>query len=731
MSADLTFAVELQRAGRYADAARLYHDVLRREPDHPDALHLFGVMHYQCGHSDRAVEMVGLAVTLRPRAAAFHANLSEILRSLGRNDEAAESAREAIRLDPDYAEAANNLGLALQALGRYEEGADAFRTALRLRPDFALARNNLGTVLNALERADEAFDAFQHAVELDPTLALARANLGQMLIDRGRTEEGLEHCLEAVRLQPSLAAAHNSLGNAYRAGERWPEARVAYAEALRLTPEIAAATVHSNLGVALHEQGDDERAFSCLRRATELAPDDPVVWRNLASVHADREDYQAAIPCCEKVVALAPTRASDQNNLGWALQQEGRLEEAADRYRRALEIDPNHVDALLNRGNLHEEVGEMAEAEACYRRVLDTACAPAALARLATLLRGRLPEGERAAIRARLLDADLGEDPRISLLFGLAHVSDAHGDCREAADALKQANALSMARRIRRHREYDPAEHVQFVDRLIAGFSREFVDRLAGAGDPSRQPVFVLGMPRSGTTLVEQVLASHPQIHGAGELRRARQSFEEIPRIVGRAEGFFECLDSLDADGVRAIAARHLAELRRIAGDAADGPAPERIVDKMPDNYLYLGLLAVLFPRATFIHVRRDPRDVALSCWMTSFRTIRWANDVDHIAARFGEHRRLMDHWRAVLPMALHQVVYEELVDDFECEAKRLIGACGLPWDPACLEFHATERPVRTASVTQVRQPLYRRSLGRWRRYETELNDLFSKLTID
>ena len=233
--------------------------------------------------------------------------------------------------------------------------------------------------------------------------------------------------------------------------------------------------------------------------------------------------------------------------------------------------------------------------------------------------------------------------------------------------------------------------------------------------------MFVFGLPRSGTTLIEQVLASHSRVHGAGELRLARRSFEAIPACwaapVRRATA------SLTSIGprVRRLAEQHLDRLAAI-----DGGRSERIVDKMPDNYLYLGLLAVLFPRAVFIHCRRDLRDVAVSCWMTDFRSIRWANDPDHIAARFQQYRRLMDHWQEVLPVPIHQVDYEETVTDLESVARRLMAACGLDWEPACLEFHRTERPVRTASVTQVRQPVYQRSVARWKNYEAALADLFA-----
>jgi hypothetical protein len=188
---------------------------------------------------------------------------------------------------------------------------------------------------------------------------------------------------------------------------------------------------------------------------------------------------------------------------------------------------------------------------------------------------------------------------------------------------------------------------------------------------------------------------------------------------------------ALDAAAVQKLAETYRDGVREVLArpEAADkGPGAARVVDKMPDNYLHLGLIALLFPRATVIHVRRDPRDVALSCWMTSFRVIPWADDVDHLARRCREHQRIMEHWRRVLPRPIHEVQYEELVANFEPEARRLVAACGLEWEPACLQFHQTSRPVRTASVTQVRQPLYRKSAGRWRAYETHLASLFQKL---
>ena len=236
--------------------------------------------------------------------------------------------------------------------------------------------------------------------------------------------------------------------------------------------------------------------------------------------------------------------------------------------------------------------------------------------------------------------------------------------------------------------------------------------------------MFVFGLPRSGTTLIEQVLASHSRIHGAGELRIVRRSFESIPAVLGRSGPPRDSIAHLDRATVRLLVEQHLGRLAAI-----DGGRCERIVDKMPDNYLYLGLLAVLFPRAVFIHCRRDLRDVAVSCWMTDFRTIRWANHLDHIATRFHQYHRLMDHAQDVLPVPIHHVDYEETVTDLESVARRLMAICGVDWEPACLEFYRTERPVRTASVSQVRQPVYQRSVARWKNYEVALAELLATVS--
>jgi tetratricopeptide (TPR) repeat protein len=717
----LRTAIELHRSGRLEEAASLYRSVLASQPQNAEALQWFGVLHYQIGDQDRAVDLIGRAVALQPDAYLYHGNLAEAYRAAGDHERAAESCRAALRLWPDYPEALCNLGSALSALGRHDEAIESLRRAVELRPGFVVARNNLGIALRERGQSDEALEHFRRAVELDPTYAPARTNLGQMLLSRGQAEEALIHCEEAVRLEPDSAELHDNLGNVLRVLDRLDEAWNSCYRALQLNTELALANAH--IGLILERRGHLAEAVPWLKRAVERDPDRVDLWRWLAELHDERDDPTASIPCWERVLALDPDRPAVHLSLGRALQDEGRLEEARSHYLAAIELEPQSGVALLNLGWIHELLGEMDRAEAQFRAALERQPKlPAPHARLATLLRGKLPDADLAALEARLADEELAPAMRARLLFGLAHVLDARGDYGRAAECLAQANAMTLELARERH-EYSPAEHERYVDGLVRVLDRSLFARMAGAGLDTRLPVFVFGLPRSGTTLIEQVLASHSAIHGAGELRLARRSFDEIPAVMGQTVAPWDCVPLMDPAAVRRLAEQHLERLVAMAG----GPSP-RIVDKMPENYLYLGLLWVLFPRATFIHCRRDLRDVAVSCWMTDFSSIRWANDFGHIASRFRQYRRIMDHWRAVLPLAVVEVDYEDTVNDLEGVARKLIAGCGLEWESACLEFHRTERPVRTASVTQVRQPVYRRSVARWRNYEPALAELFAAL---
>ena len=493
-------------------------------------------------------------------------------------------------------------------------------------------------------------------------------------------------------------------------------------ESFEVARQLAAA--HANQGLLLLQQSRVEEALRLLVRAVGLDPDRPVYWQHLAEVYGGLEQYHAAIQCWKRVLALtSEDRASLHLALGQALEEANRLDEAAEHYQIAATLEPASAAARVHLGVLDQARGKFAQAEASYRAAiqLEPAYDPAH-ARLAMLLSGALPAADLEALTERLSEQGTDTERRVGLLFAMAQVLDARGEYPRAARYFREANALNLTL-ARGHRRFRPAEQERSVDDLIRAFNPEFFARIAGAGLDTRQLVFIIGLPRSGTTLLEQVLASHPRVHGAGELLLGRRVYESLPHMLQSSASTEECVALLQPATIRRLAHSYSLRLRALTGVCAD-----RVVDKKPENYFYLGLLAAMFPGATIIHCRRTLRDVALSCWMAHFRSVVWASDPGHIAVNFRSYLRIMDHWRAVLPATIHEVDYEETVSDLEAVARRLLAVLGLDWDPGCLDFHRSIRPVRTASNIQVRQPLHRRSIARWKHYEHELADLFAAL---
>jgi tetratricopeptide (TPR) repeat protein len=537
-------------------------------------------------------------------------------------------------------------------------------------------------------RLQAAENIYRQILEVEPRQADALHLLGLVAHQLGKHEAAAAWIERAIGIKADEAAFHNSLGAAYRGSHRLPEAVACYRRALELKPEFAAA--YSNLGNALRDQGNLDEAVVCYHRALALKPD-------FANAH---------------------------NNLGVAFKEQGKLHEAVASYRRGLALKPSAAETHTNLGVALEQLGDLqGAADSFYEALRYNSRFALAHYKLAELMGAKLPEKELAAQRELLRDADLTDAQRSNLHFGLALALDARGEYVEAAEHLKRGNALQLSESRRLGQTYDPIAHESFISQMIKVCGPDFFERLRDSGSASRLPVFIFGLPRSGTTLIEQILASHSRVYGAGELRLGYQSFNANPSVLGRSDPPVDCIADLDPAGLNRLAAQHEERLQALT----DGQA-ERVVDKMPDNYLYLGLLAAMFPQAVFIHCRRDLRDVATSCWMAHFQELRWTNDQEHIACRIHEYQRLMEHWRRVLPVPLLEVDYEETVADLEGVARKLVTWCGLPWEPTCLAFHQTKRPVRTASAVQVRHPVFKTSVGRWAHYQHALASLFARL---
>jgi hypothetical protein len=310
--------------------------------------------------------------------------------------------------------------------------------------------------------------------------------------------------------------------------------------------------------------------------------------------------------------------------------------------------------------------------------------------------------------------------------FALGKVYADIGDHGRAFQRLLAGNAAKRAAIA-----YDEQAALAQFDRVETVFTRELIAAKTGGGDPTRMPIFVLGMPRSGTTLIEQILASHPMVHGAGELSVLNQVVNTVSATDGAGFPYPDYVRALDASGLQRLGAQYLAgvdELARKHG-AADF---ERVTDKMPSNYYFAGLIHLALPNAKIIHSVRNPLDTCISCFSKLFSAEQnHTYDLGELGRYYRRYQQLMTHWHEVLPAdSMLDIRYEDVVADLEGEARRIIAYCGLPWDERCLAFHKTNRPVRTASATQVRQPIYNSAVNRWRAYEKEIGPLLAGLGL-
>lgn len=701
--------------GELDPAARMFRSIPPAAPEYADAILGLAVIGYQKGLFAEAAAQFSKLVALRPGEAAHHSNLGECLRESGRLDEALVQLELGLVLDPDQPDAYNSLGLIHHAQRRLAQAEEALRHALRLRPAFPMAMINLGMVLQERRRLKEAAELFRGALALDPDNPMGHSNLGQILVEIGGIDdldEAERCCLKSIARSPGKPHPINNLGNVYRAMGLFDEALECYRKAMALAPGLAMPL--NNMGQALQGRARYDEAAAFYLEALAKEPGTARFHANYASLLNDQDRHDSALDRYRFALAIDPQHAESYCGIGQVYLELQKPDEAEAAFRKALEIDPELTAPRLGLASLYSELGDFDRADAEAALVLQSR--PKAVEvyyQRASHRKGKVSDAELETMTSLLSEKYLGEAARSQLHFALGTVYDKRKDHETAARHFESANANQATAKLKRGESYDPGSFSEWAGKIIDAFSPQLFNRLAGQGHPSRVPIFVLGLPRSGTTLTEQILASHPSVHGAGELVYLNQAFQDLPRTVGMAAADpFAALDTLGGSGVRASAEAYLRQVRE------KDPGASRVVDKMPDNVNLLGWIHLLFPGARVIHCRRDLRDIALSCWQTCFGEIRWANDWVHIARRFHEYLRLVEHWKGVAGLEWLDFPYESVIADTETHARRLIDHVGLDWDPNCLNFHETRRLVRTASLSQVREPIYRSSLAKWRRYE-------------
>jgi tetratricopeptide (TPR) repeat protein len=623
---------------------------------------------------------------------------------------------EAVARNPKDVNMTALLGAILFKMRRGKDSEAALREAIRLAPSFAKPHEDLGMLLVHQRRPQEAVEILQKATRLDPKVDNSWLNLGKALAMLGRGKEADEAFEKSFDLNPerkmlALAAEHHKEG-------RMAEAERLYREVLSSNPDNVDALRF--MGMIAYGAGKLEEAAHIFQRVVDQAPDFVAALIDLGRTLKDLSRFEDAINCFKNVVRLEPENAKGHYLLAGTLSPAALNYEAIESFQRALELRPDHAGAWLGLGHALKTVGRQEEAIDAYRECIrlkpDSGPTYWSLANLKTY---KLSDDDIEIMVEKLEQGGLSDESEVNFLFALAKAHEDRGDYEAAWKYYEQGNTTRRALE-----SYDPVRTETLIDSIIEVFDQPLLEANTGLGNPDPAPIFIIGLPRSGSTLLEQILASHSQVEGTSELPYIGQVSSSLNRNPRDGVNYPEAVRELGAEHFQALGQDYLqkAQMHRTEGAAF-------FIDKMPNNYPSVGFMHLILPNAKIIDARRYPLDSCLSCYRQLFgRGQSFTYDLTDIGEYFLQYQRAMDHWHEVMPGRVLTIQYEEVVTDFENQVRRLLEYCGLPFEEACLRYYETERPVRTASSEQVRQPVYSKSVHFWRNHESQLGELIEVL---
>lgn len=676
-------AVQLYGQGKFAQAERVCRQIIEARPADADAHNILGVSLQALGKGEESLAELHTAVKLAPHAPNLRANLGEVLRQNGKIDEAAKELEKAVELDPQNAQALNNLGIIHYDRRKFKDAAEFYRKALEARPNMAEALNNLGNALRVTGDLEGAISAYQDALTYREIYPEAYNNLGTLLQQDNRQQEA-EHALrKAIAQNPRYIEAYNNLATLLAAQKKELDALRILGDALKFAPKnVQTLLITAKIQMRRNNHVAAEQAA---RLALQEQPANAEALTILGQVLHETDRYDEAIDVLERALKSNPKSPEALNFYGVALKSVGRLDEARDHILKALKMNSGMWGAYANINDLVDfSKGEGDELFNKMDAIFESA-------------------------------KNTEADPFLPLHFAYGKALEDRG---EHERALK--HYITGGKMKRAQLEYNEVETFGFFDAIREIFTKEFLASRKYEGINDERPVFIIGMPRSGSTLVEQILSSHPDVYGAGEVKYLSRALGQLRDRFPSLPKFPQMMDKITPAQLDITAKKYLEALSAGAGDA------KRITDKLLTNYFFVGLIHTLYPKAKFVNTMRDPVDTCLSGFTKLFKDdMPHSYDLAELGRYYGKYRELMEHWHKVLPAGvLTSVQYEDVVADTEKEAKALIDFIGLKWDPKCVDFHKSDRPVKTASVAQVRKPIYKTSVKRWKKYGDGLQPL-------
>jgi tetratricopeptide (TPR) repeat protein len=591
--------------------------------------------------------------------------------------EASQLYERACQLDGANAELWSRLAILKRGTGEYSRAEYCTRKAVQLSPASAYAHHALGSVLHAQNRLDEAIASYRKAIALEPELSEALYYLANALREKGSLDEAVDAYNALLETEPDHFEGLN------------------------------------NYGALLTNLERSEEAATFLSHALELRPESPETLTNLARAHTLLGSQTIAINLLQRALALRPTFVDAHLELAWAFRLDGKLDAALDCFDKVLTIDPGNRRALVGKAKLHEIRGNYDEASSILEELLSGERKSDALPVFFDVSRqtGRRDKAV-SLIQETLKRNDINVAGTAPLHFRLGRHFDQIENYDTAFEHFRQANTLSR-------RRFPIEKTAAQFGAIRQVYDKDFTRHLPCSTNTSELPIFILGMPRSGTSLIEQIFASHPDVHGIGETNNVMDLTKALARrhATNQFPDFIPKLSQAALD-------RAASDLEQVLTDLS--PSAKRITDKMPHNFIYVGLIFQLFPRCHIIHCRRNPLDTCLSCYVSEFGSNyhNYAYDLNTLGHYYVLYSRLMEHWIRTFPGRIHEVFYDELVDDQERVSRSMLEHCGLEWNPQCLHFHKLNRIINTISYDQVRQPLYKGSVNRWRNYAKHLSSL-------
>lgn len=681
----LSIASEHQRAGRLKQAEIILQRIIKSNPKDSRAIHLLGIVAQAAGNKKAAIQLINKAIQLTPKAALYHANIGEIYRQMGEIDAAITHGKKAITLDPKLTSAHSNLGIAFFDKEDYDKAEKCQKMALKLNPNFSPALNNMVSIYREKKEDAKAVAFYKKAFQCNPKNLEPLNNLGATFLRLDKPKDSIAVLQRVLKEKPNYPEAISNLGFALNSLDRERDAVPLFQKALKIKPDH----IDAYLGLArsfnnLHEL---EKAEKCIKKALEIDANSAEAYISLGSIHLSQ----------------------------------GYTEKAKDAFKKAEELKPGIAGAKHGLGNVYLEEGKFEEAEKLFREVISKEKGGDRLGSLFSLTQTRKIKPDEDIVKMLQEEekniGQLSEGKAIYVHFALGKVYDDIGEHEKSFPHFIEGCRLK-----RKTIKYDIKNSEKNFTRIKEIFSKDFIKNNKGNGYKSDVPIFVLGMPRSGTTLTEQIIASHPDVYGAGEL------FDLLDLNNWKGQNNSPAFP----ENILKMKDRDFSEMGKayVEGLKARNPEALKITDKMPANFFHIGLIHLILPNAKIVHVQRNPLDTCISCFTRLFsHNQNNTYDLKELGAYYRLYADLMDHWKKVLPKnSFYNISYESLVENNEEEAKKLIEFCDLKWDDSCLEFHKNKRNIRTASVTQVRQPIYKSSVDRWKKYEKFIEPLVNSL---